>query len=59
MLWVESRLQMSKANQIVDENALLVRALIALLETSLSCRLAQCLAMVPGTRVLVLPLFQV
>ena len=50
MLWVESRPQMSKANQIVDENALPGEGLDSITwKQALVVGFAQCLAMVPGT----------
>jgi undecaprenyl-diphosphatase len=50
MLWVESRPQMSKANQIVDENAPPGEGLDSITwKQALVVGFAQCLAMVPGT----------
>lgn len=50
MLWVESRPQMKKANQLVDENAPPGEGLDAITwKQALVVGFAQCLAMVPGT----------
>lgn len=50
MLWVESRPQMKKANQMVDENAPLGEGLDSITwKQALVVGFAQCLAMVPGT----------
>ena len=50
MLWVESRPQMKKANQLVDENAPPGEGLDSITwKQALVVGFAQCLAMVPGT----------
>lgn len=50
MLWVESRPHMSKANQLVDENAPPGEGLDSITwKQALVVGFAQCLAMVPGT----------
>ncbi|HZJ96231.1 MAG TPA: undecaprenyl-diphosphate phosphatase [Oligella sp.] len=50
MLWVESRPQMKKANQMVDENAPPGEGLDSITwKQALVVGFAQCLAMVPGT----------
>ena len=50
MLWVESRPQMKKANQMVDENAPPGEGLDSITwKQALIVGFAQCLAMVPGT----------
>ncbi|WP_432785006.1 Undecaprenyl-diphosphatase [Oligella sp. MSHR50489EDL] len=50
MLWVESRPHMSKANQLVDENAPPGEGLSSITwKQALVVGFAQCLAMVPGT----------